>query len=425
MNIVFTLLLAVFLAFSGYHLTFRRLPLPLAGQALYLTGTEFLFLGLLLGPLYLNVMSPAIQQRLESFTGLLLGVVGLMTGLQFDLGRLRRFSGAFKGAVLLESLVTAGVVMVGITPLLGFIRPVPPALPAMALFMAAILSGTGPTAIALVAPGMAATYRDRLRLLRFIAGLDGVISLAFLGLACVARTVLSIPDGAPSFFPAAMAALAGPVMAGAGLSLFFILYLSLRRDAEELVLILVGMAVLGSGVALLLDFSPLVLNFVTGVCLVNLSRERERLLDRLLVVEKPVYLLLLLLLGSVWRPDTPAHWLIGAGLAVTRLAGKMAGGWLVRHVVPGMKAMPPLLGFGLMGAGGLPMAMALDFRQRAVQGELAGLIAVALAAILASDLVSPYLLNRLLHPDGSSGDAPDPEIFDPSDGGPSGPEGRE
>jgi len=49
MKIVFALLIIVFLAFSGYHLTFRSLKLPLFAREFYLTGTEFLFLGLLLG----------------------------------------------------------------------------------------------------------------------------------------------------------------------------------------------------------------------------------------------------------------------------------------------------------------------------------------------------------------------------------------
>jgi len=50
MKIIFALLIIVFLAFSGYHLTFRGFKLPLFAREFYLTGTEFLFLGLLLGP---------------------------------------------------------------------------------------------------------------------------------------------------------------------------------------------------------------------------------------------------------------------------------------------------------------------------------------------------------------------------------------
>ena len=46
MKIVFALLIVIMLCFSGYHLTFRGLKLPIIARKLQLTGTEFLFLGL-------------------------------------------------------------------------------------------------------------------------------------------------------------------------------------------------------------------------------------------------------------------------------------------------------------------------------------------------------------------------------------------
>jgi hypothetical protein len=62
MKIIFALLIIILLAFSGYHISFKRLRLPLFAREFHLTGTEFLFLGLLMGPLFFNLLdAPTLQ----------------------------------------------------------------------------------------------------------------------------------------------------------------------------------------------------------------------------------------------------------------------------------------------------------------------------------------------------------------------------
>ena len=90
MKVTFALLIIIFLAFSGYHLTFRHFRLPLFARIFYLTGTEFLVLGLLLGPQFLNLMDPETQKGLAPLTALLLGWIGLLFGFQFEIKKLRR-----------------------------------------------------------------------------------------------------------------------------------------------------------------------------------------------------------------------------------------------------------------------------------------------------------------------------------------------
>jgi len=75
MKLFFAFLLIVFLAFSGYHLTFRGFRLPLFARKFYLTGIEFLFLGFLLGPQFFNLLDSATCRGLEPLSVLLLGLI--------------------------------------------------------------------------------------------------------------------------------------------------------------------------------------------------------------------------------------------------------------------------------------------------------------------------------------------------------------
>ena len=110
MKIFAALLIIIFLTFSGYHLSFRSFKLPLFARKFYLTGTEYIFLGLLLGPFFLNLLDEKTISSLEPLTALLLGWIGLLCGFQFEIMEIKRFSKTYLGAAITESVVTFLVV---------------------------------------------------------------------------------------------------------------------------------------------------------------------------------------------------------------------------------------------------------------------------------------------------------------------------
>jgi hypothetical protein len=61
-----------------------------------------------------------------------------------------------------------------------------------------------------------------------------------------------------------------------------------------------------------------------------------------------------------------------------------------------MKAFPSLIGLGLIGQGGLPLAILFDFQQ-GFQSEVTDIVVgIALISIILSDVMSPGLVGRLL-----------------------------
>ncbi len=390
MNTVFVFLIILVLAFTGYHLSFRRVPL--FGIPLYLTGTEFLFFGLLLGPMGLRILTKSALEDLGPFTALLPAVAGLITGLQLHTGRLLRMPRRALAAGFLEGLVCAACLLAVFE---GAARLIPPAaswplnsvfsnggngFPA-ALIVSAALCVTVPTGLLLMAPAEVSRSRIGL-LLQHIAVTNALAGLVLYSIPWF----LCAPDG----FGAGLLALAAVTSC---LSLLLVAFLSLRRSPGELQLFAIAASVMTGGLARMICFSPLMTGFMIGVVLVSFSREGDRLLNLLLPLEKPVYLLLLLFLGALWPAGHPQIWIAGIILCAWRIGAKQISGRIAARVA-GIDG-GSVLGAGLLGTGGLALAMIFDASAAPQMQGLSFLAAAAPAAILLSDFVSPLGLRCL------------------------------
>ncbi len=157
------------------------------------------------------------------------------------------------------------------------------------------------------------------------------------------------------------------------------------------------MAVLTSGLASALNLSPLIINFLAGLLLVNTSREKERIYKILISVEKPAYMLLLVILGANLLIDSP--WIISLGIIyfLYRALGKIFSGFIITHFNTKLKKHPPYLGFGLLDQGGLSLAILLDFYRGFPTDISARIVSLVLIAIILNNFISPTLLKRLLN----------------------------
>jgi hypothetical protein len=184
--------------------------------------------------------------------------------------------------------------------------------------------------------------------------------------------------------------------ASLGLSLLYLMFFTRHRKENELILIVIGVAVFTSGTASALHFSPLLTNFFVGFCLVNLSRERERIFNILIRVEKPVYLLILVFLGVNWQFDSVLVLGLAAVYCLWRGLGKFLGGFVVTRLSPDLEQYPSRLGFGLLEMGGLSLAMLLDFLQQFPGDIMVSGVSVVLVAVIYNGFLSSGFLEQLL-----------------------------
>jgi len=394
MKIFFAFIITIFLVLGGYHLTFRRLKMPLFARGFYLTGIEFLFLGLLLGPHFLNIINNETVEELAPLTILLLGWIGLLFGFQFEIPKLKRISGKFFTAAAVESVLTFGMVFTGTMYILPVIGTIPDGIiTTAALIMGAAAASTAQTGLALRKPDSFPEHRKTLKLLRYISSIDGLTGILILGFAFLSR------DSISNYSLTISERIAGfliPIFACTGFMILYLLFLIRRKQESELSLVVIGMAIFTSGAAMILNFSPLFANFLLGVCIVNLTRDKERIFNLLVSVEKPVYLLLLIFLGCMLQPPEPWMLLAAALFFLFRTMGKMSGGYIVTCLQKKETHLKPYLGYGLLEQGGLPFAILYDFYQ-GFPGKTAGqIISIVIISIIFNDFISPIMLNRLL-----------------------------
>ena len=393
MKPAFAFLLILFLAFSGYHLTFRRFRLPFFARPFYVTGSEFLFLGLLLGPLFLNVLDREAQKDLFFLHAFLLGWIGLIFGFQFEMGKLRRFPRGFVLAAITEGAVSFVLIYAAIQltalslPGAGHVVRV-----VDALVLGAVGACTAQTGVALVASEHGPKFGKLVLFLRCVSSIGPLIPLVGFGLFFSFGNV-----SANSWLSGIGNGLIILLASCLGVLLLIFLFLREPRQESELILLLLSTVTMGGGLSSVLGMSPLFFTFLLGILLVNMCREKERLYQILISVEKPAYVLLLVLLGanwrliSVWVPMLAVVYCVyrgmakvGAGVVASRIAG------IERERLPGLS------GLGLLHQGGLSLAMVLDFQQGFAGGGAFWVVSVVLIGVLLNDVMGFFLTERLL-----------------------------
>ncbi len=115
---------------------------------------------------------------------------------------------------------------------------------------------------------------------------------------------------------------------GLGASMGFLVYavLRLRAGQAESILLLIGSILFASGMASSLRLSPVVVCFVAGVIVENFpGAYQTRVRDVLERLERPIYLLFLVVVGAIWRPGEWRGWALMLAFVGARLAGKWLG----------------------------------------------------------------------------------------------------
>jgi hypothetical protein len=285
-------------------------------------------------------------------------------------------------------VIIVGAVILLLPVLASFGVPVPAS---AVLCLGAAAACTAQTGLALLAPEFVTRRSKLVQLLSYMSTMDSLLAVLIFGLAFFFRGTFTA--GIES-----SGSLQGPLFAlllCGGLIVLYSLITVRRCDEGELKLIVIGMTVLTSGAATLLDFSPLISNALLGFGLVNFSRDKERIFQVLLTIEKPVYLILLVFLGVGIRLDSPWIFLLGFGLCGFRLAGKWLGGVMSVRLISRFRSHPTAIGFGLIDSGGLPLAILFDFKQRFSYSAVGHVVSTGLLAVIFSNLISPLLFGRL------------------------------
>ena len=384
----------------------------LARRFVIVSGAEYLLLGILLGPQLSGILSRETVESFAPIATLGLGWMGALIGAQLVLHRLVRIPAVLYRVALVESLLT-----------LAFVA----ALLAAALFLGfdvtrgeAIVAGTalGAVAVASASAGVAVVARQLgrrspvVRQLEVSTAANALVAVVTSGIlfALVHRTPPSVgrPLTATEW---AVVTIAIGVVGGT----LFHLFVGEERKVDRLFVSLGGAVILVSGAATYLRLSPLLAAVCFGAVLANTTRNRAEIVAALDRVERPLYFALLVLAGAAWRPSVRAWTLVVLLFLCTRVAAKLGGARLAARWNGMLPTLGDDWGRGLLGQGGLAIAVALSYLYQD-EVPLPNLVfTAAVAAVLLTDVLSARFVRSLLRvdlltPDGAARHEPNDAV---------------
>jgi hypothetical protein len=398
LQIVGGLALLLIVAFIGYRRTFTRLPI--GARLIYLTGTEYVFVGFALGDRMIGLLDEATIRSLTPLFSLGLGLIGLLLGLQLEVPMLRRFPGSWFRITVTQAAVTMVVTFVPSWFLLQAVLDMQgSSLLLASLVLASTAACTAQSALAILARELGVGGTRTMGLLRYVSSLDAAVGILVFGAAfCLLKTT----SLAGSIVPASLQWFVLTVAIGIATGYLLHHLTRIRCSEEELLLFVLGMVLFGSGVALYLRLSPLFVNLVMGIVATNQPGPKSRILNLLFRLEKPFYVVFLVLAGAIWQIGSPWALALAALYVLLRLAGKVSGGALAARTTRDRPRPPALLGLGLVSQGGVVIAMVMSYYQ-ASPDPMAGIVVTAvLIGVIVSELFGPTLAILLLEREGDS-----------------------
>lgn len=316
------LLILMTLAYLAGHPAVVRLEQRLRISQVITAGFPFVLFGLAARSDGIGILSPQVLDEIAPILPLGLGWIGFTIGSRFDLRRLENLPTGVGTALILTTILPF-VAVAGTTSLLfglmegiddsSFLRD--------ALLLATAGAMTARTVPILISTrGAEASAVDRVAR---IIKLEEVI--AFVGLILVAAFFR--PADAlvgwrlPSVGWVFVTIGVGTILGG----LVFALLRTIRGQAETLVVML-GSICLAAGMASFLRLSPIVVCFLAGTLVANLPGAwREQVSGALTRLERPIYLVFLVLAGAYWRVDEWQGWVLMLLFVLTRLSTRFIG----------------------------------------------------------------------------------------------------
>lgn len=334
----------------------------------------FIVLGLLLGPHALDVISPAVLNRLDIVVSVALAILGVFVGL----GTTSIPAGAMRTSLaggIIGSAVTIAAVGVGLALLVaswGLRLPLHP------LGYAAFIGICASASASMYFTETPVTVRAA-----YLADVDD-IPLVVLGTGAIAV----LAGGSPSSI---LLRLGTTLLAAAAVGVAGWLLFDRARGPAERAVFVTGAVLLLAGIGAYLGTSPLLTGAVAALVWVRAPGAADRITAAdLRILQHPLVSLLLIVAGALIEWSLFVLW-VAAAIVLLRLMGKLIASFAL---APMLRIEPGVLASALLPPGVMGIALALNARQ-VLGGELTSLVAAVTAATAASEILAVFLPREL------------------------------
>lgn len=312
--------------------------------------TLLVLLGVIIGPVGLNLLPPMTEEWYDLIASIALTMVAFLLGGALSLDQLKNHGREILGISLAVVLVTILVVSGGLLAL-GIA-------PAVAVILAGIATATDPAATQEVIANTQ-SKSPFAQTLKGVVAIDdawGLIAfsilMAFAGLLTGNGLQDMILDGLWDSF----GAIGVGIVIGAPAA-----FLTGRiRPGEPMQAEALAVVFLCAGMALWLDVSYLLAGIVAGVIIVNFAPHHNRTFHEIQNFEWPFMLVFFLLAGSrLYAANWTDYALLVAAFVVLRTVSRVIGGWLGATIGRSPRKTRNWVGLALLPQAGVAIGMAL------------------------------------------------------------------
>ncbi len=350
--------------------------------------TAFLLAGLVIGPCVTGIVTREQLTSMSVISEAALGFIAYAIGGEFKLSYLKKIGKAPLTITAFQGLMTAACVDVG---LIAFGVDVP-----LALLLGAIALATAPAATLMVVRQYKAHGPVTQMLLPVVAMDDALGLMVYSISSSVAQAMLGGQITVQSLVLTPVIEIVGSLVLGAALG--YVLSLGARFFASRgnKLALSIAMVLAGVGLCDVLNLSSLLVCMMIGAVMVNLSQQREVLMEQCDRFTPPLFLLFFVLSGAELDLTVlPQVGLIGVGYLVLRSIGKWGGTMLGAVCVHADENIRKYLGLTLLPQAGVAIGMAaLVAAHFPTLGQQVNTI--VLAGVLVFELIGPVITKLAL-----------------------------
>ncbi len=350
--------------------------------------TAFLLAGLVIGPCVTGIVTREQLASMSVISEAALGFIAYAIGGEFKLSYLKKIGKAPLTITAFQGLMTAACVDVG---LIAFGVDVP-----LALLLGAIALATAPAATLMVVRQYKAHGPVTQMLLPVVAMDDALGLMVYSISSSVAQAMLGGQITVQSLVLTPVIEIVGSLVLGAALG--YVLSLGARFFASRgnKLALSIAMVLAGVGLCDVLNLSSLLVCMMIGAVMVNLSQQREVLMEQCDRFTPPLFLLFFVLSGAELDLTVlPQVGLIGVGYLVLRCIGKWGGTMLGAVCVHADENIRKYLGLTLLPQAGVAIGMAaLVAAHFPTLGQQVNTI--VLAGVLVFELIGPVITKLAL-----------------------------
>ncbi len=352
----------------------------------------FMLAGAVLGPSFLGLLTPIVQDRLSFLTDVALAFVAVSIGLELKLSTLKRLGSGVITVIFAESLLAFALVFTAVWLLTCNVP--------MALIFGAIAPASAPAGTVAVIK----EYKAKGTLtqtLYAVVGFDDGLGIIIFGFAsAIARHMLA-PSGEGGVLALVTEPLLEIVMSlGVGLALALLFSLLARKvkSKRDQFLLLFIFVMIGAGLSQVFHLSLILTNMVLGMAVVNTQRSSliTQLHDAMADIMPLLFLLFFTLAGAnLHVSELPALGLLGLVYVLSRSAGLMGGAWIGSAMGGLEPKIRNNLGMGILSQAGVAIGLALivkaEFAELGPMGEMLGstVITTISATCIIFELIGP------------------------------------